>query len=1419
MRTRFATTIASAIVCILSLFSGVPADAQIPIAPTRLATTFTSDYHIQEGDTSYDGHLITVHGCVLTVDGWHSFAGLTVTGGGSVTCSVGAEDGLELRITGDVLVSSGSYISVGGRGYAAEEGPGAGIQGGTYASGGAHGGYGGRSYVASSSLGDCYGSVDWPTTLGSGGGGNNGARGGGAMHLVVLGTMTVDGVVSANGSSASSSNNAGGGAGGSILLEVGELTGSSSGYLSANGGQNGSGYTGAGGGGRIAVYYDQNTFAGSYYCRTSKRNDNTYLGGAGTVYLKDRAAALADLIISNSGYNGSSTPLPGVTDLAANLTIVSYGQLSTQWVDSGNGYEVGVPLEVDIQGDLTVGSTGYITVGGTGEPAETGPGAGIQGGTYSSGGAHGGYGGRSYVSSSDSGDCYGSVDWPTTLGSGGGGNNGARGGGAMHITVLGTMTVDGIVSANGSSASDSYNAGGGAGGSILLEVGELTGSSSGYLSANGGKNGSGYTGAGGGGRIAVYYDQNTFAGSYYCRTTKRNDNSYLGGAGTVYLKDRAAALGDLTISNSGYNGSSTPLPGVTDLAANLTIVSYGHLSTQWVDSGHGYEIGVPLEVTFQGDLTVGGTGYITVNGTGEPGETGPGAGFVNGSYASGAAHGGLGGCYSDTFGDCYGSVDWPTALGSGGGGTYGARGGGAMHLTVLGTMTVDGVVSATGGSASDSNNAGGGSGGSILLEVGELTGSSSGYLSASGGKNGSGYTGAGGGGRIAVYFDQNTFAGQYYCNTAHRNSNTNHGGAGAVYLKDRAAALGDVFISNAGYSGYSTYLPGPLDLAANMTIHSPCVVSVRHDSLFPSLNPLVLSLDGDLTVASGASINVSNRGYAIGDGPGAGWSAAGTGGGAGYGGDGGNSAQGAAGGQAYGSLLQPVDVGSGGGYPSGGTGGGAMQLTVGGTFNLEGTLKADGSNGSGHGGGGSGGSILVEATELTGFGWIYARGGNGAGQGGGGAGGRISITTDSCAAFEIAHITASGGSGWQGGQTGTVHLGSKIPDVGDIMLSSNDEAWAIASPFPSSLTMQLIDINNGPPLFDSGTWTQVTWRHSDNHTERQFRYLPYGIIDTDGAADEVPAPTNVTPGQEESDTAFQAFPEKLEWTLTQDLSVDFTSAGTYSESTDLTGGTILAGTEVNSHFLHFDTLGTNEVVLQGSVTFDCDILGVIVSAANLDNSDVELGAVGCVYPTGVVERSMELDLTDDYLVLDDDLRTIHFSGRVRDNLDQVRIVTRVPDPQAEPYVSTYDFTPGVNEVTLNNSTTAFYRFTFDLPAGFTAAELVGRALLDDQGVVFLNGYQVSGDMTVSGYDPDPANGPDDPYSVLTDTGKDLTDLYGRRVLTAPTPDCFYTDEVNLFVEGTNELIFGVCADASYWYPTGLEFEAVVNYESPGNPRR
>jgi len=158
-----------------------------------------------------------------------------------------------------------------------------------------------------------YGAFAEPSDFGSGGGSARGASatvasGGGAVKIQAQ-RLRVDGTISADAST-NRTYMQGGGSGGSIYIIADVVEGN--GTIRANGadtGLSGDDSSGAGGGGRVAVYYgDMSGFSGrmqakggvARYVRRSEQQ-----AGAGTVYLKKASESLGQLVIDNGD---NSTP-------------------------------------------------------------------------------------------------------------------------------------------------------------------------------------------------------------------------------------------------------------------------------------------------------------------------------------------------------------------------------------------------------------------------------------------------------------------------------------------------------------------------------------------------------------------------------------------------------------------------------------------------------------------------------------------------------------------------------------------------------------------------------------------------------------------------------------------------------------------------------------------------------------------------------------------------------------------------------------------------------------------------------------------------------------------------------------------------------------------------------------------------------
>ena len=126
---------------------------------------------------------------------------------------------------------------------------------------------------------------------------------------IAAGSVILDGSIQADGGSGTYYS--GGGSGGGVRIDADTLTGS--GHIYARGGANTNAnrYGGAGGGGRIAIYYQTMSLpVGNIVANGGKSGDGSNSGrngGAGTIYLK---AAARQYGISSSTTPASGPPAP-----------------------------------------------------------------------------------------------------------------------------------------------------------------------------------------------------------------------------------------------------------------------------------------------------------------------------------------------------------------------------------------------------------------------------------------------------------------------------------------------------------------------------------------------------------------------------------------------------------------------------------------------------------------------------------------------------------------------------------------------------------------------------------------------------------------------------------------------------------------------------------------------------------------------------------------------------------------------------------------------------------------------------------------------------------------------------------------------------------------------------------------------------
>ena len=743
--------------------------------------TGTNTSLLESGGTSD----VTVRGGArIALSGSQNMGNLLVASNGWIVLAANQGSVPTLTVTGNATVQAGGGIIADGTGYSPLSG-GGGPGGGSYYStssgyvsgGGGNGGYGATSGGSPAARGgNTVGSLTAPGPGGAGGSYSTSflsGSGGGGINLNVRGSLEVDGRISAAGGAGVSAN-AGGGAGGGINLNVGTLIGS--GVIAANGGA-GNGLGGGGGGGRIAIVYTANAFSGLL----SAYGGGGYAwGGAGTIYTKANKSSWGQVLVDNGGRTGTntswlSTGTIDLTVMGGAVVVPPSQQTIGNLLVTSNGWMSLSTQTLTITSNATVQAGGGILADSTGYAGDQGPGVGkftsSSSGYLGGGGGHGGLGAASGGSApADGGSTYGSVTAPVDRGSGGGGYNssslpGGAGGGAIRLSVTGALLVNGRISANGG-AGISQGSGGGSGGSIWLTVGTLAGQ--GTLSANGGA-GNEFGGGGGGGCISLQYGVNAFDG---LMSAYGGGGYASGGAGTVYLKANNQGMGQLVLDNGGQIGADTPIAYLSpfDLTIRGGAVAYPSsasliFSNLVINSSGSFtcpSAKTNIDIAVLRNATIDAGGLMSADGKGYLTASGPGAGMSSNYTGSGAGYGGYGGASSAAAGGVtYGSAQLPADPGSGGGRgwqgtTAGGEGGGVVHFTVGGALTVNGQLSADGNAALQ-DNGGGGSGGSLWLTAGALAGN--GTIAADGGAGELYDGGGGGGGRIAIYTPMNVFDG------------------------------------------------------------------------------------------------------------------------------------------------------------------------------------------------------------------------------------------------------------------------------------------------------------------------------------------------------------------------------------------------------------------------------------------------------------------------------------------------------------------------------------------------------------------------------------------------------------------------------------------------------------------------------------
>lgn len=197
----------------------------------------------------------------------------------------------------------------------------------------------------------------------------------------------------------------------------------------------------------------------------------------------------------------------------------------------------------------------------------------------------------------------------------------------------------------------------------------------------------------------------------------------------------------------------------------------------------------------------------------------------------------------------------------------------------------------------------------------------------------------------------------------------------------------------------------------------------------------------------------------------------------------------------------------------------------------------------------------------------------------------------------------------------------------------------------------------------AGLCASVGWATVPAHAE---------IISVNGQATLIARPGDAQLGVLTGNTTAFVWNEAQQVQISTPVTIDGVSPGLYASSLDFNFVDVAAGSIVNSHFVHFDTVGGSSHAVDGSITLSADILGVIAwnrqGSRHMDDSDAAFG-LGTLFSTGLNRRGV-FDSEDgsppqeDAFTISADHRTLSFHLEVSSPYDEIRVLTAVPEPGA-----------------------------------------------------------------------------------------------------------------------------------------------------------
>jgi len=246
-----------------------------------------------------------------------------------------------------------------------------------------------------------------------------------------------------------------------------------------------------------------------------------------------------------------------------------------------------------------------------------------------------------------------------------------------------------------------------------------------------------------------------------------------------------------------------------------------------------------------------------------------------------------------------------------------------------------------------------------------------------------------------------------------------------------------------------------------------------------------------------------------------------------------------------------------------------------------------------------------------------------------------------------------------------------VVDLGTVFGLSADGGAAEVLVFDGEVAVSTTDNQAGSPtkrLIAEGKAARVE-AGRDQIGDAQFNAaqfertwpVSYGVVDATGQVRFVEPAPRIIPRKFEDNDHLVVFPERESIVLDAALPVAVDRPGTYSGPFDPQAGKLAAGTRLRSYLMQFNPVGRNKddvFEMQGSITFERPILGLICTTTELSHTD-KLFTPRDEWRPGRGGGGVE---HGDTVTLSPDRRTLHVRLTAAAANDQIRVLVEVPAP-------------------------------------------------------------------------------------------------------------------------------------------------------------